>query len=122
MFHSMIAPILALSFGEIAGLCRFTRAELTETLTSDYMLLARTKGLTRGQATVRHALKNAMDEIAGSISTITDAISEGAKGVNGAAESTQLLVVDMEKISSRMDKNAAIAKALQKETDIFTNF
>lgn len=60
MFTSLILPILALSFGEIAGLCRFTRAELTETLTSDYMLLARTKGLTRGQATVRHALKNAM--------------------------------------------------------------
>lgn len=60
MFHSMIGPIIALSFGEIAGLCRFTRAELTETLTSDYMLLARTKGLTRSQATVRHALKNAM--------------------------------------------------------------
>ncbi|MCQ2770776.1 MAG: ABC transporter permease, partial [Clostridia bacterium] len=60
MFHSMVPAILALSFGEIAGLCRFTRAELTETLTSDYMLLARTKGLTRGQATTRHALKNAM--------------------------------------------------------------
>lgn len=60
MFYSMLAPIIALSFGEIAGLCRFTRAELTETLTSDYMLLARTKGLTRAQATARHALKNAM--------------------------------------------------------------
>lgn len=60
MIYSMIAPIIALSFSEIAGLCRFTRAELTETLTSDYMLLARTKGLTRGQATTRHALKNAM--------------------------------------------------------------
>ena len=60
MFWSMIAPILSLSFAEIAGLCRFTRAELTETLTSDYMLLARTKGLTKGQATARHALKNAM--------------------------------------------------------------
>jgi len=60
MFHSMIAPVLALSFGEIAGLCRFTRAELTETLTSDYMLLARTKGLSKAQATTRHALKNAM--------------------------------------------------------------
>lgn len=60
MFVSMINPILALSFGEIAGLCRFTRAELTETLTSEYMLLARTKGLTRAQATTRHALKNAM--------------------------------------------------------------
>ena len=60
MFVSLILPIMALSFGEIAGLCRFTRAELTETLTSDYMLLARTKGLTKSQATVRHALKNAM--------------------------------------------------------------
>lgn len=60
MFYSMIPPILALSFGEIASLTRFTRAELTETLTSDYMLLARTKGLTRAQATARHALKNAM--------------------------------------------------------------
>ena len=60
MFISMILPILALSFGQIAGLTRFTRAELTETLTSDYMLLARTKGLTRAQATSRHALKNAM--------------------------------------------------------------
>lgn len=60
MFVSMIPPIIALSFGEIAGHCRFTRAELTETLTSDYMLLARTKGLTRSQATTRHALKNAM--------------------------------------------------------------
>lgn len=60
MFYSMIPPIIALSFSQIAGLCRFTRAELTETLTSDYMLLARTKGLTRTQATTRHALKNAM--------------------------------------------------------------
>lgn len=60
MLHSMLGAILALSFGEVAGLCRFTRAELTETLTSDYMLLARTKGLTRAQATTRHAMKNAM--------------------------------------------------------------
>ncbi len=60
MFWSMIPAILSLSFGQIAGLCRFTRAELTETLTQDYMLLARTKGLTRSQATTRHAFKNAM--------------------------------------------------------------
>lgn len=67
MFYSMVLPVLALSFSEIAGLCRFTRAELTETLTSDYMLLARTKGLTRSQATTRHALKNAMVPILPSI-------------------------------------------------------
>ena len=67
MLYSMVLPVMALSFGEIAGLCRFTRAELTETLTSDYMLLARTKGLTRAQATTRHALKNAMVPILPSI-------------------------------------------------------
>ena len=55
MFHSMILPILSLSFGSIAGLTRFTRAELTEVLTSDFMLLARTKGLTKSQP-VQHAL------------------------------------------------------------------
>ena len=42
------------------GLTRYTRAELTEVLTSDYLLLARTKGLSRAQTTVRHALRNAM--------------------------------------------------------------
>lgn len=59
VLKSMVLPVLALSFGIIAGFTRFTRAELTETLTSDYMLLARAKGLTRRQATVRHALRNA---------------------------------------------------------------
>ena len=60
MFYSMIPAVLALSFGTIASLARFTRAELTETLTADYMLLARAKGLSARQATMRHALKNAM--------------------------------------------------------------
>lgn len=60
MFVSMLLPILTMSFGSIAGLTRRTRAELNEVLTNDYMLLARTKGLTKGQATTRHALKNAM--------------------------------------------------------------
>jgi oligopeptide transport system permease protein len=67
MFTSMIPAIIALSFGSIAGYCRFVRAELTESLTSEYMLLARTKGLTRAQATSRHALKNAMVPILPSI-------------------------------------------------------
>ena len=58
MFKSIIAPILALSFGVIAGFTRTTRAELTEVLTSEFMLLARTKGLTKTQATVRHAMRN----------------------------------------------------------------
>ncbi len=59
-FVSMIPAVLSLSFGTIAGFTRTTRAELTEVLTSEFMLLARTKGLTKAQATVRHALKNCM--------------------------------------------------------------
>ena len=60
MFVSMIPAVLSLSFGVIAGFTRTTRAELTEVLTSEFMLLARTKGLTKAQATVRHAMKNCM--------------------------------------------------------------
>ncbi len=67
MFRSQIPPILAMSFGSIAGYARFTRAELTEVLTSEFMLLARTKGLTKSQATTRHALRNAMVPIFPSI-------------------------------------------------------
>ena len=60
VFVSIVPAILALGLGTIAGLARYTRAELCEVLTQEYMLLARTKGLTRGQATVRHALRNSM--------------------------------------------------------------
>ena len=66
-------------------------------------------------------LKSEMDEIAASIKTITAAIEDGVSGVTGAAESTQMLVVDMEKISDRMSENKEIAEDLQKETAIFTN-
>ena len=67
MFKSMLPAVISMSFGSIAGYARFTRAELTEVLTSDFMLLARTKGLTRGQATIHHALRNAMVPIFPSI-------------------------------------------------------
>ena len=60
MFYSMLPAIFSLGFGVIAGLTRYTRAELSEVLTSEFMLLARTKGLTKAQATSRHALRNAM--------------------------------------------------------------
>ena len=60
----MILPILALSFGSIAGVARYTRAELTEALNSEYMLLAKSKGLSQVQSTVRHALRNSFIPLA----------------------------------------------------------
>ena len=64
---AFIIPVASLSLGSIAGYCRFTRAELCEVMESDYLLLARTKGLTKRQAIIRHALRNAMVPIVPSI-------------------------------------------------------
>lgn len=62
-----VIPVLALSFGSVCGYCRYTRAELCEVMSSEYLLLARTKGLTRRQSIIRHALRNAMVPIVPSI-------------------------------------------------------
>ena len=59
-FRSLFLPILALSLGPIARVTRYLRAELAETLNSDFMLLARTKGLTSLRATLRHGIRNSL--------------------------------------------------------------
>ena len=60
VFHSMLPAVFALCLGSIAGYARYTRAELSEVLTGEFMLLARTKGLTKSQAIFRHAMRNSM--------------------------------------------------------------
>lgn len=66
------------------------------------------------------SLQNSMDEIANSVNMISHAIEEGVSGVVSAADSTQVLVSDMDKISKKMDENFAIAEGLKKETSVFT--
>ena len=62
--HSLVLPVLALAFSPIATITRYLRGELIETLSSEYMLLARTKGLKKSQAVVRHAFRNSMVPLA----------------------------------------------------------
>ena len=57
---AMVLPVLSLSFGTIAAFTRYTRAELCEVMSSDFLLLAKTKGLSKTQCIVRHALRNSM--------------------------------------------------------------
>lgn len=64
---SYFMPMLVLLLYNVAGLTRVMRAELTEVLTSEFMLLSRTKGLTQRQSTVRHALRNGLVPIAPSL-------------------------------------------------------
>lgn len=63
-FKSMIMPILSLSFSGIATITRYVRAELSDALNSEYMLLAKTKGLTQVQATIKHAIRNSFIPLA----------------------------------------------------------
>ena len=67
------------------------------------------------------ALNDSVSEIANSIETISNAIDEGANGISSVADSTQVLVEDMDVISSRMNENAQMASALKEETEVFTN-
>lgn len=63
-YTSIVLPVLAMTTGSVAVLTRYTRAELTEVLTSEFMLLCRTKGLTRRQSTIRHVMRNSMVPLA----------------------------------------------------------
>lgn len=64
-------------------------------------------------------LKQTMEDIADSINTIANAIEEGVSGVSSAADSTQVLVGDIEDIAHRMDENQSIAASLKRETEVF---
>ena len=89
VFHSMIPAVFALCLGSIAGYARYTRAELSEVLTGEFMLLARTKGLTKRQAIYRHAMRNSMVVIFPSILSEFVSVLSGSLiiekmfGVNG---------------------------------------
>ena len=89
VFRSMIPAVFALCLGSIAGYARYTRAELSEVLTGDFMLLARTKGLTKKQAIFRHAMRNSMVVIFPSILSEFVSVLSGSLiiermfGVNG---------------------------------------
>ena len=61
---SLVLPVMALAFSPVATVCRYLRGELIETLSSEYMLLARTKGLKKAQAVMRHAFRNSMVPLA----------------------------------------------------------
>lgn len=64
--------------------------------------------------------KSTFNDIAESINNITTSIEDGVRGVSSAAESTQVLVSDMDNISRRMDENSRIAGELDEETAIFS--
>ena len=59
-FASTILPTLALAMSPLADSARFIRTEMVEVLSSDYIELAKAKGLSRMQVVFRHGLRNSL--------------------------------------------------------------
>jgi len=57
---ALVLPAVALALPQASILARVLRSSLLDVLNEDYVRTARAKGLTRGQALWRHALRNAM--------------------------------------------------------------
>lgn len=59
-FSSYILPMIAMSLMVVATLTRYIRSEMIEVMNSDYILLARAKGVKQRDIIFKHALRNAL--------------------------------------------------------------
>jgi oligopeptide transport system permease protein len=57
---SMVMPTIALSLFPVANIARFTRSEMIDVLSSDYILLVQSKGVKENQLILHHALRNTL--------------------------------------------------------------
>lgn len=55
---SSVLPVIALSMFTLASVERYTRSEMVSIMDSDFMMLAKSKGLPRAKLVIHHALRN----------------------------------------------------------------
>jgi peptide/nickel transport system permease protein len=60
MGRYLILPVIAQTFGGLAGLSRYMRSNMLEVIRQDYITTARAKGLPERIVIYRHALRNAL--------------------------------------------------------------
>ncbi len=58
--QQLILPVLTLALGPIAGIARFTRNQVAETMSQEFIRTARAKGLPERLVVYRHALRNSL--------------------------------------------------------------
>ncbi len=56
----LILPVLTLALGPIAGIARFTRNQVAETMSQEFIRTARSKGVPERLVILRHALRNSL--------------------------------------------------------------
>lgn len=59
-FSYFVLPVLVLAWGPVAGYLRITRSSMLEVLDSEYVKLARAKGVGYGTVVAKHAFRNAL--------------------------------------------------------------
>jgi peptide/nickel transport system permease protein len=74
----LVLPTIALALISFAAWSRYQRATMLDVLGSDYIRLARAKGLSRSRVMVRHALRNALIPLVTVVAIDTGAILSGA--------------------------------------------
>lgn len=73
-----ILPTLALGFGPLAVIARYTRSSVLDVIRSDYIRTARAKGLGERMVISRHILKNALIPVVTILGPIFAAIGTGS--------------------------------------------
>jgi peptide/nickel transport system permease protein len=74
----LVLPTIALALISFAAWSRYQRATMLDVLGSDYIRLARAKGLSRSRVMTRHALRNALIPLVTVVAIDTGAILGGA--------------------------------------------
>ncbi|MFC2694718.1 MAG: oligopeptide ABC transporter permease [Lactobacillus sp.] len=77
-FSQTIMPTIALGVGPLAETARFIRTSMVDTLTSDYIELAKAKGLSRTQVVRKHALRNSLIPIVTLLGPYTVSLMTGS--------------------------------------------
>lgn len=77
-YKHTILPTLALTVFVVATIARFMRTEMLEILNSDYILLAKAKGISKSATVVKHAVRNAMIPIVTILGPMTVGVMTGS--------------------------------------------
>ena len=77
-FISSILPTISLSMYIIATMARYARSEMIDCLNTDYILLAKAKGVTQPRVIRRHALHNTLVPIITVVAPLTVGIITGS--------------------------------------------
>ena len=77
-FMSTIMPTISLGFSVVATTAKYMRNELVDIINSDYILFARSKGLTGREVILKHAVRNALIPVVTILGPMTVSLITGS--------------------------------------------